>query len=212
MMSLTSLPLPEHSVAMAANPCGARQAVESKQLDANENNATKGFTKDAMGDLNIDHADFFKFSFAILSYNECHCGRLCRCCRLCLSSCLGRIVDERATITSVASTLWEKQACDGCLGWRLWLGSVFFLLLISLTLSFFIPLSELAPLAPSPFCLAFGFFLGLGVVIGKPLVSSSLPVPLPLPDLSPLESVQAAKADFGGGCGFPLGAPILSSF
>ena len=65
MMSLTSLPLPEHSVAMAANPCGSRQAVESKQLDANENNATKGFTKDAMGDLNIDHADFFKFSFAI---------------------------------------------------------------------------------------------------------------------------------------------------
>ena len=76
------------------------------------------------------------------------------------------------------------------------------------------PFSELAPLAPSAFALAFGFTLGTALP-GKPLVSSSLFVPLPPPDLSPLESVPAAKADFGGGCGFPLGcnaALILSSF
>ena len=42
------------------------QLVGSKQLDANDNNVTKRFIKAAMDDLNIDHADFFKFSFVVL--------------------------------------------------------------------------------------------------------------------------------------------------
>ena len=47
-------------------PVSEGSSLKSKQLDANEKNVTKGFTKAAMDDLNIDHADFFKFSFAVL--------------------------------------------------------------------------------------------------------------------------------------------------
>ena len=226
MISLTSPPLPEHSDAMDANPCGSRQAVESKQLDANDINVTKGFTKAAMEDLNIDHADFFKFSFAVLVLDAE--APVIPADPTTNATAAGFAVAAGFALAAALAGLWTKGqlsprlqvpfgknkhstvALDGAFGLSL---SSFFSL-SPLPFPFPFPFSELAPLAPSAFALAFGFGLGTALP-GKPLVSSSLLVPLPPPDFPPFESVLAAKADFGGGCGFPLGcnaALILSSF
>lgn len=51
-----------HSVALDANPCVPMQDCVSLQLEMNDISVSKGLKKDAMDDLNTDHADFFKVS------------------------------------------------------------------------------------------------------------------------------------------------------